>query len=137
MIESQARYNLTMSEIATFNIRGYTSVSDVFRTSLEWRYNVDSSSLFSGDISMFQGRIGWSPSVYARYEAEESRLEEAGFYMRKTLDCLVFRTGIRIHPGYTRSDGSERDDEYRGTFELWLRAFPEFGMKRKSTTSKY
>ncbi len=141
IVQARARYNLQDSELNTFNIRGSGAVADTLRTSMEWRYTVDQSSLLFGEMSLFPGRRGWSPSAYARYEIEERRAEEAGFYLRRTYDCMVFRTGLRIHPGYTRSDGSEVDDEYRATVEFWLRAFPEYGMKQKpskySTTDRF
>lgn len=134
MVEAEARYDLANAELATFNIRGYASVTNTLRVSLELRYAANSSSLLTGDLSLFPDRVGWNPSIYTRYEIEESRVEEVGFYLRRTYDCLVFRTGVRIIPGYERVDGSQTEDEYRGTFEFWLRAFPEYGMQRRRSS---
>ncbi|OVE76340.1 hypothetical protein BVX97_01280 [bacterium E08(2017)] len=129
MIDARLRYNLVNSEINTFNVRsGYTKYGKV-RTSAEWRYRVNRSSLLYGDISLFPYVQGWSPSVFARYEMEDSRLEEAGVYLRRTFDCMVVRMGARVLPGYTRGDGTEKEDEINATFELWLTAFPEYGFR--------
>lgn len=130
-MDMDAKYNLEENDIDSFNVRALVSITNTARSSLEFRYRTKSSSLLFGDLSLWPDRQGWSPSVYARYEFEESRMEEAGFYLRRTLDCMVIRTGIRVHPGYTRPDGTEKEAEYRGTLEFWLTAFPDFGVKRR------
>jgi len=45
--------------------------------------------------------------------------------VQRNLDCMCIRTGYEVLPGYTRSDGSEQDDEWRVRVEMWLTAFPE------------
>ena len=133
MVDMDAQYSLHDSELKRFNVRAYSSVTNTIRTSAEFRYRANDSSLLSADMTLFPYRDGWSPSMFARYEFEESRLEEAGIYLRRTYDCIVYRTGFRLNPGYTRTDGSKVDDEYSIMFEFWLRAFPEYGVKRKSS----
>lgn len=129
-MDADAMLNLETSEIDIFNIRATGIVTNTLRSSLEFRYRTGSSSLLFGDISLFPGSIGWSPSMYARYEFEESRLEELGLYLRRTFDCMVYRTGLRFMPGYKETSGIVHEDDYRITFELWLTAFPSFGVKQ-------
>jgi hypothetical protein len=74
----------------------------------------------------------WSYNLYGRYEFEDSQVQEQGGYIQRTLDCLVFRVGGSMLPGFTRTDGSERDDEYRVLLEFWLTAFPQFGLSGKT-----
>jgi hypothetical protein len=38
------------------------------------------------------------------------------------------RTGAGVMPGYTRDDGTQKDDEYQVRVEIWLTAFPEIGI---------
>ena len=63
--------------------------------------------------------------MYGRQEFAESRLEEIGGYAQRNLDCIATRLGASFLPGYTRTDGTEREDEYRILLEVWLTAFPE------------
>ena len=62
--------------------------------------------------------------MYDRFEFQTSRLEEQGVTVARTLDCMVVTLGGSILPGYTRDDGTQRDTEYRVTFQLWFSAFP-------------
>lgn len=91
---------------------------------LEHRFLDGESSLFTGDITYSPGEI-WAYNIYGRYEADEGRIEEEGWYVQKNLDCMAIRTGMNIMPGYTRADGSERDSEWRVILEIWLTAFPD------------
>ena len=50
--------------------------------------------------------------------------QEQGGYIQRDLDCLSFRLGARYTPAYTRSDGSEQEEDWRFTGLLWIRAFP-------------
>ena len=38
------------------------------------------------------------------------------------------KAGVGLLPGYTRTDGSEQDDEWRAILEFWLTAFPKQGL---------
>ncbi len=96
---------------------------DVWTTSVDYYYRNEDSSLLSTDIS-YSPNKRWTFGVYERYEFEVSRLEEQGYYVSRTLDCLGYRFGVSHLPGYTRDDGSKRDDEFRVGFQLWVTAFP-------------
>ena len=65
----------------------------------------------------------WSWSLYARYDARCSDLDEVGGYLQYQLDCLVFQLRAAYVNGYERIDRiSERDDDIRVAFMMWLRA---------------
>ncbi len=120
--------NVDQSELSRFNGRAVVHGSETWESYLEYRYRLDESSLLLADITFSPNR-DWSLNGYTRYEFEnDARLEEVGCKVRRNLDCMVIRTGLGALPGYTRSDGSERDDEIRVVFELWLTAFPEVGI---------
>jgi lipopolysaccharide assembly outer membrane protein LptD (OstA) len=115
-------YDTYGGELETFNARTRVS-GEVWKADVEHRSRLDESNLLSADLS-FAPNKKWAFGVYDRYEFENSRLEEQGLYLTRTLDCLVFRVGGSFLPGYTRDDGSVRDDDYRATFQMWLTALP-------------
>jgi LPS-assembly protein len=96
---------------------------DIWRTMLEYYYRNEESSLVSGDLAWSPNKR-WTYGLYGRYEMEDSRLEEQRYYIGRTLDCLAYTLGLSHLPSYTRSDGSEREDEFRVIFQLSLTAFP-------------
>jgi len=67
----------------------------------------------------------WAINAYARYEAQDSRIEEQSYRLERTVDCLVWRLGVMNVPAYTRPDGTERKDEYRVMAEFMVTAFPK------------
>ncbi len=96
---------------------------EIWRTSLSYYYREQESSLIAADIA-WSPNTRWTFGVYDRYELEDSTLEEQRVYISRNLDCLTYLVGVSYLPGYTRSDGSERDDEYRAMFQMSLTAFP-------------
>jgi lipopolysaccharide assembly outer membrane protein LptD (OstA) len=94
-----------------------------WRGDIEQRYLLDESNLLITDLAYAPNK-GWEFGLYDRFEFEDSRLEEQGVFVTRTLDCLAFRVGGSYLPGYTRDDGTEREDDYRATFQMWLTAFP-------------
>ena len=64
----------------------------------------------------------WSYSPYIRFDARENDLDEVGGYIRFQLDCLVFQLRLAYVNEYMRIDGSERGDDFRVSFTMWLRA---------------
>lgn len=64
----------------------------------------------------------WSYSPYIRFDARENDLDEVGGYIRFQLDCLVFQLRFAYVNEYMRIDGSERGDDFRVSFTMWLRA---------------
>lgn len=106
-----------------FNSQVVFTRPGALRANVEYRFRDEESSLLFGDVLFLPGRP-WAFDVYGRYEFEEGRLEEQGVYVQRNLDCLAIRTDFSVIPGYTRSDGSERDDEWRFMIEMWITAFP-------------
>jgi LPS-assembly protein len=123
-------YNLPDSELDTFNAWIKRARGELIDGRAEYRYRREDpllrilqSSLFTGDLTLFP-KAPWSYGANARYESEESRLEEIGGNITRTFDCLAVRAGLNVLPGFTRIDGTEKDDNVRFLIEFWLTAFP-------------
>lgn len=123
-------YDTSSSELARFNTRLEYSGSDLCQLAGEYHYVVDDVSLVSADLTFLPDRP-WTWNVFGRYDAEASRFQEEGGYIQRNLDCMSIRTRLSLLPGYTRSDGSEIEDEWRIYFEFWLTAFPEMRISAK------
>jgi lipopolysaccharide assembly outer membrane protein LptD (OstA) len=121
-------YDSYDSEIDTFNTRVHLE-SGMWKADAENRYRLgdaardDTSNLLTANVSMAPSRK-WEFGLYERYEIEESRLEEQGVFVTRTLDCLAFKVGGSYLPGQTRTDGSTQDDDFRVSFQMWLTALP-------------
>jgi len=127
-LDVDARYNLPDDEFSRINTRLWLWRKKVWSLSVENRYRKDNSDRWtlSGD---WRPNRQWRFGSYARYDTEDDDLEAAGGYIQHNWDCLALKTGGRFRPGYTRSDGSEQEDEYRITLEFWLTAFPSTRMR--------
>lgn len=64
----------------------------------------------------------WSWSFFVRYDLRVNELDEIGGYIQYQLDCLAFQLRTSYLKGYDRIDGSERDNDFRVSFMMWLRA---------------
>ncbi len=127
LLEIDGAYSLEDSLLARLNSRFSLIRKDLWRIGVEHRFRDSESNLLAADATLNPNRE-WGFNVFGRYEFEESRLEEQGGYVQRKLDCLGIRVGGSVLPGYTRTDGTERDDEYRVLLEIWLTAFPEVGL---------
>lgn len=125
-IDVDGRYDTDQDELQTLNTQVYFRPARYWKADVEYRYRRDSSSLLSGDLTFYPTH-NWDFNAYARNEFENSRLEEVGGYVQRNLDCMHVRTGAGVLPGYTRDDGSQKDDEWQVRLEVWLTAFPEIG----------
>jgi len=123
-------YSVADSELDRFNAWARLRPGESFRGRLEYRYLREQSSLVTADVTLYPKET-WSYNLYARHQFEDSRFEEGGGYVQRRFDCMVFRTGFNFMPGYTRDDGSEKDDEYRAIIEFWLTAFPEISVSSR------
>ena len=54
--------------------------------------------------------------------AVQHEIDEVGGYVQYSLDCLVFQLRTAYLNGYRRIDGTERGDDFRVAFMMWLRA---------------
>ncbi|MCR5413157.1 MAG: hypothetical protein K6F50_00320 [Kiritimatiellae bacterium] len=65
--------------------------------------------------------IAWGP--YVSWDLRENELDEIGTWLDFRTDCLGFRFCVSYENGYKRIDWSERDDDWRVSFGVYLRAF--------------
>ncbi len=128
-LQVDAEYDVDESEMDFVNTWLSLWHGDLWEASGEFFYRPDECTLFSGGLT-YALSDAWSCNLNGRYEAETSRLEEVGGYLQYCLDCLAFRLRGCFLPGFTRDDGSERKDEYRISFYVWLRAFPPSRIER-------
>ncbi len=71
--------------------------------------------------------IAWGPFV--RWDFRENELDEAGGWIDFRTDCLGFRFSASYENDYRRIDGSERGDDWRFSFGVYLRAVgPKAGL---------
>lgn len=126
-IDFDGTYNIPNGDLTTFNSWLTWDASDQARTRLEYRYRQDDSSLLFGDLTLFP-KSRWTYNGYARYEFEQSRMEEVGGYIQHIFHCVGLKVGSNYIPSYTRTDGTEKKDEYRAMVEFWLTAFPGHGL---------
>lgn len=129
-IDADAYFDTEESRMEDFNTRMTIYSTNSWAAYVEHRFSQDESNLLYTDLTLYPHR-NWNLNVYGRYEFEESRAEEYGGYVQRNLDCMKIRTGFSAMPSYVRSDGTEKDDEWRLLIELWLTAFPEVGFHSK------
>lgn len=118
------RWSLVNSRFEQFNARSIYSGMGLMNFALEYRHAAEKSDLLTADLNLLPNRP-WTYNLYTRYEFTDQRLEEQGLWVQRNLDCLSLRLGLDYMPGFTRSDGSERKEEYRIVLAFWLTAFPE------------
>ena len=64
--------------------------------------------------------VAWGP--YVRWDFRENELDELGAWIDLRTDCLGFRFSLSYENDYRRIDDSERRDNWRGGFSIYLRA---------------
>ena len=129
-VDIDATYDLVDSGLDEINTR-FAIRQTSWRTRVEHRFRDKINNLLSFDATLLPSD-NWSFNGFARYEFEESRMQQEGGYIQRNLDCMSIRLGGSFLPGYRRTDGTERDDEFRVMLELWLTAFPKFGISGRS-----
>ena len=129
-VDLDGTYDLEESLLDRFNAQVNVGQSESWAVVIEYRLREDSDDLLFGDFTIPGGK-SWTYNVYGRYRIDDGRWEEQGGYIQRNLDCMKIRTGASIMPGYLRSDGTEREDEWRVTLEMWLTAFPKIGFSGK------
>ncbi len=121
-VYASVAYGTYDSEMHSSDLRTVIN-GDIWKLTLEYYYRVGDSSLVSTDVAWSPNKR-WTYGIYERYEMKDSQLEEQRYYIGRNLDCLTYRIGIDELPAYTRSDGTQRQQEIRILFELSLTAFP-------------
>jgi len=129
-VDLDGTYDMEESLLDEFNAQVNVGNKDIWAVVMEYRLREDSDDLVFGDVTLPAGK-GWTYNVYGRYRLDDGRWEEQGGFIQRNLDCMKIRTGASVMPGYARSDGTEREDEWRITLEMWLTAFPKIGFSGK------
>lgn len=119
-------YDVTESTLEEFNTRFNITRDESWKARVEHRYRLDDSNLLTGSLTLYPN-ASWAFNVFGRYEFDLSRVEEQGGYIQRKLDCLAIQVGASVLPGFTRTDGTEEEDEFRIMLSFWLTAFPQFG----------
>jgi hypothetical protein len=122
-LDVDGRYNVPDARVREVNTRAWISGGQTWWVGLEQRFLQENSNLWSLKAT-WRPNGNWQFHGYGRAELEDNRLEEVGGYVQRNLDCLSWRTGLGMLPGYTRTDGTEVEDEWRVTLQFWLTAFP-------------
>jgi LPS-assembly protein len=120
-------FNLDDGELSELNGRVQIPRSDLWSLDAEYRYRRDDSTQLAGQTG-FYPCDAWHFKLYARYDVEDRRMQEEWAYVQRNFDCMAIKTGLGLLPGYRMDDGSRREDEWRVIVELWLTAFPKFGL---------
>jgi len=120
-------YDTESSVLSKLNTRLGFKSTDFCTVALEHRYSNAGSSLLYSTISLSPNAY-WTFELYGRCQFETSRLEETWLYVSKKTDCLTFRTGVGLTPGYTSETGVEKQDEWRFVFQMWINAFPDMAL---------
>jgi LPS-assembly protein len=123
-------FDIDASELQQFNTRIELLQEDAWRARVEHRYRSEESNLLATLLTLYPSQR-WAFNAYGRYEFEQSRVQEVGGYAQRKWDCLVVRLGGSVLPGFTRTDATEQDDEFRVMLEFWLTAFPEMTLRSR------
>ena len=86
------------------------------------RWNWEYSNIFQLGFEHYVcDSFSWAP--YIRYDCRKNDMEEVGVWFDVMLDCIGLRTVVAYESEYKRMDGSERDEDFRVAFYIYLRAF--------------
>ena len=125
-IDIDARMELEEPEVSRLNTRLVVGNRSRTFASLEYRFKRDASKLLAAELT-YRPNNRWTHIYSARYEFEESRLEEQSYWIRRDYDCMYVALGINDIPEYTRTDGTSRGDEYQFLVRFDIKAFPNIG----------
>ncbi|HMO50934.1 MAG TPA: LPS assembly protein LptD [Kiritimatiellia bacterium] len=117
LIEFDSAFDPYESELRTFNTRVMFNLEDASYIGLEHRYRKDSQNLLGLTLDLFP-RDRWSFQFAARYNAEESELEEHFYMVKRRGQCVSWGLGVR-------EIRDQEDDELEVFLLVWLTAFPD------------
>jgi LPS-assembly protein len=126
-VDVDAEYDVGESTMDELNTRLGMIAPDAWSVALEHRFVADESSVLAGDVTLIPN-IDWTLGLYGRFELDEGRVEEQWAFVQRNLDCMAVKTGFGVMPGYTRSDGTNKEDEWRVMLEIWFTAFPQLSL---------
>ncbi len=105
--------------IQTLNSRVVLLAEDRSKWNVEYRYRADDRNLLISDLTLWP-RARWSFGLQHRYDLDESRLEEHGYWIQRRHACIAWSVGVSHEPA--KKDGES--DDFRAWLRLWLLAFP-------------
>ena len=126
-VDFDGEYNFRGSGIQEANAHVWVGDRKKSHADIEYRYRDGKSNHLLGNVAYDPGGP-WTLRYAARYGLDSERLEEQTVSIRRNYDCMYAALGVDHIPGYTRSDGSEREEEYRFVFTLLIKAFPDIGI---------
>lgn len=129
-VDMDANYSLQESTIQEINTR-FSVKRTEWKSSVEHRYRDEDNNLLTMSVTLTPNQE-WGMNAYVRYDFEGSRVEEEGGHLQHNWDCISLRLGGSFLPSYTRTDGTENDEEWRVNLEFWLTAFPTFGLQGRT-----
>lgn len=129
-IDSRTEYSLAASSLVALDTRVEAWRDDRWSLSLEHIYREDRRNALTGGLTV-SPVADWTYNIYARYDYHNGEIEEQGGFIQHELDCLAFRLGGYVQPGYRRDDGARRETDYRILFHVWLTAFPPDNLDRR------
>ncbi|TAN36338.1 MAG: LPS-assembly protein LptD [Verrucomicrobia bacterium] len=113
MVDFDAAFNPYNTEFDYFNTQIAFLTDDESRLSFEHRYTKDANNLISGELLLFP-HDRWSFRTYARYDIENSQLQEHSYLLQHKNDCLGIGVGVR-----------RLENDTMFWVQLWLSAFPQ------------
>lgn len=122
-MKMDAQYDVQNSEIEQWNVRGEFKPHEMWKLTGEYRYRLDLSSLVAASVR-YSPSAEWAYEAYARYNLDESRIEEHAYEVERVMDCMGVKFGFSHLPAYTMIDGQQRKDDFNVHVEIWLTAVP-------------
>ncbi len=122
-LDFDGQYDPYESEITAFNARMTLKNVEESRWDLEYRYRANDRNQVLSEVTLLPRRP-WTFGFSHRFDADEGRLEEHGYWVRRRMTCVGWSIGFTHEPA---RDTADRDD-YRVWFRLWLLALPEWGV---------
>ncbi len=113
MVDFDAAFDPYSTEFSFFNTQLALLDDDESRLAVEYRYTKDHNNLLSGELMLFP-RDRWSFRAYARYDLDNSQLQEQSYLVQHKNDCLGVGVGVR-----------RLDNDTTLWFQIWLSAFPQ------------
>ncbi|MCX7817882.1 MAG: LPS assembly protein LptD [Kiritimatiellae bacterium] len=92
--------------------------SPEFTLTANYLYQADRRDQMAAQLRLFP-KARWSLGLYARYDLEQSRIEEHSYFVQHRMNCIGWGVGVRHEPG---DEG--REDDFSVWVQLWLLAMP-------------
>lgn len=107
-------YSFSKSDIDYVTTQLSLHPGDIFRASLDYRYQPDRLDQLTSDLWILP-KAKWSFRTYVRADLEEGDVQEHAYYFIHRTRCLGMGLGVRIRPAYDKDD----EDDYAVWFRFW------------------